>query len=113
MTAPIPWRLLAHDDEEVAHHVIPNGVLSPDDHPSGELHLLPRGTEFDEVVAGQWLHVEQTDDLSWWCSIGGVFLDVRIAADGRPVHVMFRGIEDPRPGCTYVNDDSGEGWTDG
>lgn len=29
MTASIPWRLLVHHDE-VAHHVVPNGVLSPD-----------------------------------------------------------------------------------
>lgn len=62
------------------------------------------GTEFDELVVGRWLHVEQMDTGFWWMSIGGVVVHVRADRDGRPKHVMVHGPgewEDPVEGCEY------------
>jgi hypothetical protein len=62
------------------------------------------GTEFDELVVGQWLHVEQMDTGFWWMNIGGVTVHVRADRDGRPKHVMVHGPEDyasPVDGCEY------------
>lgn len=62
------------------------------------------GTEFDELVVGHWLHVEQMGNGYWWMSVGGVTLHVRADRDGRPTHVMVHGPGDydgPVPGCGY------------
>lgn len=58
------WRLLAHE-------TLPHGA-------SGEAHHVNiPGTEFDELVVGQWLHVEQMGSGSWWMAVGGVTVHVR------------------------------------
>lgn len=62
------------------------------------------GTEFDELVVGHWLHVEQMDSGYWWMNVGGVTVHVRADRDGRPTHVTVHGPGDyaePVDGCTY------------
>lgn len=62
------------------------------------------GTEFDELVVGHWLHVEQMDTGFWWMNVGGVTVHVRADRDGRPTHVMVHGPDDYAgavEGCTY------------
>lgn len=61
-------------------------------------------TEFDELVVGQWIHIEQMDDNLWWMNIGGVTVDVRTDREGRPKQITVFGPYDydqPREGCDY------------
>lgn len=85
------WRLLAHE-------ALPHGA-------SGQAHHVEiPGTEFDELVVGAWLHVEQMGSGSWWMAVGGVTVHVRADRDGRPKHVMVHGpgdYDDPAEGCSY------------
>jgi hypothetical protein len=60
--------------------------------------------EFDELVVGSWLHVEQMDTGHWWMSIGGVTLFVDADRDGRPKRVTVFGpgsYDEAREGCEY------------
>lgn len=60
--------------------------------------------EFDELVVGRWLHVEQMGTGRWWMNIGGVTVHVDADRDGRPTHVMVYGPGDydtPVVGCRY------------
>ena len=85
--AGTPWRVLAHH---------PDGTTSHDTESDQ--------TEFDELVVGRWLHVEQMDTGSWWADVGGVTLLVRVDRDGRPTHVTTYpagGYADRVPGCAY------------
>jgi len=63
------------------------------------------GTEFDELVIGApWIHLEQMDTGVWWCSIGGVTINVKADRDGRPRQVDVYGPDDYDgrvPGCRY------------
>jgi hypothetical protein len=70
----------------------------------GHAHEFP-GTEFDELVVGQWAHIEQMDTGFWWMSIGNVTLHVNADRDGRPTRVtvhMPGTWDDALPGCEYV-----------
>lgn len=72
------------------------------------LPIVLDGFEFDELVVGRWLHVEEMDTGCWWGSIGGVVIHVRVDRDGRPklVSVNMPGTsEDPVEGCEYMLDD--------
>lgn len=40
-------------------------------------------TEFDELVVGNWFHLEQMDDRDWWMRVGPLAINVRVYADGR------------------------------
>lgn len=67
-------------------------------------HILPANCEFDELVVGQWLHVEQQDSGLWWMSIAGHVLWVDVDRDGRPTCVRHYepGEHAERvEGCTY------------
>jgi hypothetical protein len=60
--------------------------------------------EFDELVVGKWLHVEQMDSGRWWMNVGGVTIWLHADRDGRPTHVTVYGPLDyahPEPGCKY------------
>ncbi len=116
-----PWRILVHEwgGREpgmrdgmygTAHHVksSPREGLSPtsptpvDDEYSRN-HILP-GTEFDELVVGRWIHLEQQDPGRWWMSIGGVTVLVAATRDGQPTCVDVFGPMDygaPVDGCEY------------
>lgn len=69
------------------------------------------GTEFDELVVGHWLHVEQMDTGYWWTNFAGITLHVRVDRDGRPKHVTVHGpgeYADAVEGCKYELAWSGE-----
>lgn len=100
------WRLLVHgwvggtQKYGTAHHVQP--TPGRDDEGS-RVHVLP-GTEFDELVVGSWLHVEQMDTGRWWVNVGGVTVLVDVDRDGRPRRVNVYGpgdYDDTVEGCTY------------
>jgi len=73
--------------------------------------VILTGAEFDELVVGQWIHIEQLDVGLWWMNIGGVTIHVAADRDGRPKSVTIDGpghYDDPRAGCTYEL----RAWTD-
>lgn len=82
------WRILAQ------------GPDGPHDLSSDQLP----GTEFDELVVGQWIHLEQMDTNSWWMNIGGVTVWVRATRNGKAREVSVYGPNDyaePVDGCKY------------
>lgn len=105
------WRILVHQ-------MLPKGKCGSSWDFSGEagpdsatltdgfLHRrthLP-GTEFDELVVGSWLHVEQMDTGCWWMNVGGVTVWVDVHPDGRPAVVRVYGpgdYADPVEGVVY------------
>lgn len=67
-----PWRVLAQGGAE-------------------RVSLECAGTEFDELVVGDWLHIERMSEQEWWMQIGGVVLGVTVLRDKRKrVRVMER-----------------------
>jgi hypothetical protein len=69
------------------------------------------GTEFDEIVVGKWLHIEQMDTGYWWGDVGGVTIHVRADRDGNPKHVTVHGPDRWAPavlGCGYSLDWAGK-----
>lgn len=67
-------------------------------------HTVLEGTEFDELVIGRWIHLEQMDSGIWHCEIGGVVLTVTADRDGRPRKVSVHGpgdYDDRAEGCEY------------
>lgn len=64
-------------------------------------HFRPQvlaGTEFDELVVGDAIRIEQLDASLWFVDIGGLSMDVTIDRDGRPRKVFVREPE-PVEGC--------------
>jgi hypothetical protein len=61
-----------------------------------EVVTLPT-TEFDELVIGRWIHLEQMNSKTWWMNIGGVTINVQVDRDGRPQVVDVYGPD------TYAN----------
>lgn len=111
------WRLLVHIPKGKSHHIAHDrdfGYTGKGGYDRlrreyssiaefGEAHEFP-GTEFDELVVGNWAHIEQMDTGFWWMTIGGVVLHVKADRDGRPksVTVHMPGVwDEPVPGCTY------------
>ena len=108
-----PWRLLVHEyigkqdgnprTYGISHNVSsqPSRTREPSEWSSE--HTL-EGTEFDELVVGQWIHIEQMDTSLWWMNVGGVTINVRADRDGRPKHVAVFGPSDytePVESCEY------------
>jgi hypothetical protein len=102
-----PWRLLVHEYAGdgmygISHHVAntpPGGPAS-----GWRRDLVLGNTEFDELVCGRWLHVEQMDSSVWWMQVGGVTINVRVDRDGRPKSVYVYGPGDyaeEEPGVVY------------
>lgn len=97
-----PWRLLVHEPDGISHHV--TDQPGRDDTEFSRTHHLP-GTEFDELVVGNWLHLEQLDAHLWWMNIGGVTIHVRADRDGKPTRVSVHGpldyVGETTPGVSY------------
>lgn len=76
------------------------GPLPPDE----SSHVVLEGTEFDELVIGRWIHLEQMDAGKWWLSVGGVVINITADRDGRPKVVDIYGpgdYGDAVEGCRY------------
>lgn len=114
MTRPLrragaAWRLLVHRHptggprSDLAYDVQSDRVKANGDTDHSREIVLPR-TEFDELVVGHWLHVEQMSSGVWWMSIAGVTVHVGADRDGRPTSVTVQGpgdYDEPVDGCTY------------
>lgn len=99
-----PWRILVHHYigrqpdgimYDVSHHVT-NQASFGGRTPASEFsktHLI-EGTEFDELVVGNWIHVEQMNTTAWWMNIGGVTINLSVDRDGRPRAVDVYGPDD-------------------
>lgn len=115
-----PWRLLVHsmprgksydvtNDPYVVERIESNRKWLGDAAARSAATLL-EGTEFDELVVGKWIHIEQQSASRWWMNIAGVTVLVRADRDGRPKHVTVFGPNDydqPVNGCIYEL-----GWTE-
>lgn len=79
--------------------------LAPDQPPFPRMQsTVLEGTEFDELVIGSWIHLEQMDTGCWWMNVGGVTVNVQADRDGRPKAVDVAGPDDYDgrvPGCRY------------
>jgi hypothetical protein len=94
------WRLLVHEWQGkqpgtdvlygTAHHV---SSAPGKDGEHSRHHHLP-GTEFDELVVGSAIHIEQQDANLYWMDVGGVTLHVTVDRDGRPKKVTVHGPDD-------------------
>lgn len=109
------WRLLVHSrNGRVSHHVTPTPTHRTTPHTID--HVI-HGAEFDELVAGHWLHIEElgasdpdgnptTDGSShWWMTVAGAVLEVDVNRDGHPTALTYHPpgtYDDPRPGVTYT-----------
>lgn len=102
-----PWRLLVHEyvgggRYGVSHHVASTAPGGKSRSESRD-HVLP-GTEFDELVVGRWLRVEQMNASQWWVSIAGVVINISVDRDGRAKAVDVFGPGDydaPLGGVEY------------
>jgi hypothetical protein len=103
------WRLLVHRHptdgprSDMAYHVQSDRVQGRDDGEWAQTTVLER-TELDEVVVGNWLHLEALDTGVWWLNLAGVVITVKVDRDGNPTRVQVSGPGDddePRPGCSY------------
>lgn len=121
-----PWRILVHkrdpDPAKYRSYDVSNDPAAPvhradivrqlrelSPHPEAVFdsteHTVLEGTEFDELVIGKWIHLEQMDTGRWWCNIGGVTINITADRDGRPKRVSVYGPGDyayPEEGCKYV-----------
>ena len=116
------WRLLVHgihgpekgmsgaahsvysDQAAADRHAATRATLGDYPTKADESVTVLADTEFDELVVGRWIHIEQMDTGYWWMNIGGVTVHVRADGDGRPKHVMVHGpgdYDDPVEGCSY------------
>lgn len=104
------WRLLVHEwiggrspRYGTSHDVRSHARGSGGDSEYSRTHVIS-GSEFDELVVGRWIHIEQMDTGTWWMNIGGVTVWVKADRDGDPLSVHVYGPEDyaePVDGCKY------------
>lgn len=63
-------------------------------------HTTENVGEFDELVIGEWFHIEKMDNDKWWIRIGDARIDVRVRG-GERVDVWVErgeyGDETPKP----------------
>lgn len=105
MPAGSRWRLLVHDAEGKAFHVTSNRAFGGpvSDSPSSTVTVLP-GTEFDELVLGEFLHLEQMDTGRWWLNVAGLTVWIEADPDGKPTSVNVYGpgdYDEPVEGVRY------------
>lgn len=104
------WRLLVHEWLGVqpgttirygtSHHV----SSAPGENGEHSVHHHLPGTEFDELVVGSAIHIEQMGASVYWMNVGGVTLFVTVDRDGRPKQVTIYGPDDyagAEDGCAY------------
>jgi hypothetical protein len=91
-SAGADWRLLVHEPRGKSHDVR-SGPYKGEPSEHEERHPIP-GTEFDELVVGQWMRAEQMDTGAWWILIAGININIRVDRDGRPRRVLLEGPND-------------------
>lgn len=108
-----PWRIKVHEwrgkkaptKYGVAYHVTNDNRFGGGPVESEwSRHIELPGTEFDELVIGSWIHLEQMTDSVWWMNVAGVTVNVRVDRDGRPEAVDVHGpgdYADEEPGVAY------------
>lgn len=103
-TAGARWRVLVHRRGDDAHSWdISSGHHRPRLSPHVTSTVLD-GTEFDELVAGKFLHVEQLGTGTWRLNAGGVVIEIKADRDGRPKRIDVYGPGDNADaveGCEY------------
>lgn len=57
-------------------------------------------TIIDEVVIGDWFHLECMGDRSYWMNVAGVTVNVLLDKKGVPTVVRVE-VDAPVPGCEY------------
>ena len=68
-------------------------VLSHRQGHGGHLDLRDVG-DFDELVVGDWFHLEQMDDRYWWMHVGETNFDIGIPEDiNKPITVYNRELD--------------------
>jgi hypothetical protein len=77
------WRFLAHQEQ-------------------GSLQLQNQGV-FDELVADDWLHIEQMEETMWWMRLGDARITVTVVAGARAIVDIERGVYDAVNGQTTVS----------
>lgn len=105
------WRLLVHryvgggrPVYDFAYNIQSEHWNEPDSTGEHSSTRVLAGTEFDELVVGNWAHLEQQDTGRWWMNIAGVTLLVHADRDGNPLHVTVFGpgaYAEPVEGCQY------------
>ena len=95
------WRILCHtrDGSSAGTWSAGNHATENDSHDD----VQPQSTEFDELVVGHWLHIEEMDTRVWWIDIGGIVIWVHVRKDGRPKSVFVEQ-QHSVDGCTYKGD---------
>ncbi len=49
--------------------------------------------EFDELVVGEWFHIERMDNRAWWMRVGGVTFWVNVPRTGKALVTITEGDE--------------------
>lgn len=78
------WRLLAHQGDQKVE--------------------LENAGVFDELVLGDWLHVEQMDDSQWWLRVGDARLTVTLKPGALPTVDVERGFYAEPTGTTRTRE---------
>ena len=66
-------------------------VLAQDSTGTVERHQC--SVEFDELVVGEWFHIERMENRGWWMCIGDVHLFAKIGKDGKATVTVTEGRE--------------------
>lgn len=73
------WRFLAHQTGPGGR--LDGGMYGPAIHISDQDY---GPCEFDELVVGRWIHIEQMTASWFWMDVAGLVLNVRVDRDGNP-----------------------------
>lgn len=80
------WRILAHYRDPKGQEVEPKTLdissRAMEEHVTGRTYAWVRHSEFDELVLGDWLHLEQMDEDAYWLRLGGYNFWIRRTKDG-------------------------------
>ena len=67
--------------------------------------IRPEGPrdEFDELVVGQWLHIERMDTRYWWMQVAGLCFSIwhEQKRGSRPARWRISFTENRNAGCGY------------
>jgi hypothetical protein len=85
-----PWRVLAHRRLTGQDRLTADEMERTGRSYHAGTDSLP-DTDFDEVVVGQWLHVEWMDADRWWMRVGEVHIWVTVDPSGHARQVEVYG----------------------